>query len=93
MVYAYVSMNINNPDSLAQYRELAADALEKHGGSVLIAGKENIVLEGDATAPDIAAVLSFPDNASARAWMDDPELNATHNLRRGSGEVSTLLIA
>ena len=92
MIYAYVNMNISHPENLAKYREHASSALAKHGGAVLVAGKNNKVVEGSATAPDMAAVLSFPDEDSAHSWISDPELADVHELRENSGDVSIILI-
>lgn len=93
MVYAFVSINITNPDSLASYRDVAAAALAKHGGEVAIAGRNTQVLEGSVEKPDLAAVLKFPDRDAALAWINDPEILHVHELRRGAGEVSTILVA
>lgn len=92
MIYAYVDINITNPESLGQYREVAGAALQKHGGAVLSAGKDNMAIEGTHKAPDMAAILSFPDRAAAMAWINDPELTSVHALRRSAGEVSIILI-
>ena len=93
MIYAYVDMNITNPESLGQYREVAGAALQKHGGTVLTAGKDNMTIEGVHKAPDMAAILSFPDKPAALAWINDPELASVHTLRRGAGEVSIIVIS
>lgn len=92
MVYAYVDMNISHPESLAKYREHAGTALAKHGGVVMVAGKENQVIEGLKTAPGMAAVLTFPDKASALSWINDPELAEIHAMRKNAGDVSIVLI-
>lgn len=92
MVYAYVSMNISHPENLAKYREHAGAALAKHGGAVLVAGKENEVIEGSATTPNMAAVLSFPDKGSAHSWINDSEIAEVHEMRKSSGDVSIVLI-
>jgi len=85
-------MNITNPESLGQYREVAGAALQKHGGAVLAAGKDNATIEGTLKAPDMAAILSFPDRAAAMAWINDPELAPVHALRRGAGDVSIIVV-
>lgn len=92
MVYAFVSFKITNPDSLARYREVAASALAKHGGEVAIAGRETQVIEGNVDKPDLAAVLTFPDRDAALAWINDPEIQHVHEMRRGAGEVSIVLV-
>ena len=92
MVYAYVNMNITQPESLAKYREHAAAALSKYGGAVLVAGKENQVIEGNANVPDMAAILTFPDKDAALSWINDSELAEVHQMRQGAGDVSIVLI-
>ncbi len=92
MVYATLYMTIDTPEKLAAYREKAADALTKHGGTLVAAGREPLSLEGSLTAPDLAGVLSFPDRDAALAWINDPELQSVHALRRGAGDSSIILV-
>lgn len=92
MVYAYAKLTVTNPDALAQYRDKAGPALAKHGGAVVQAGGSAIVLDGTPDLPDVAAILSFPDNNSALAWINDPELTEVHNLRRGAGGSDIVLL-
>ena len=92
MIYATVHISISDKDSLSAYREKAGDALVKHGGAVLSAAPSPTLLEGDTPAPDMAAVLSFPDRDSALAWINDPELTEVHALRRGAGNSVIVLV-
>ena len=90
--YAYVNLTITNPDSFAAYRERAGDALKKYGGAPLEVSKESEVIEGTATAPTVAVILTFPDRAAAKGWVDDPELAEIHALREGSGSSTITLL-
>ena len=90
--YAYVNLTITNPDRFAAYRERAGDALKKHGGAPLEVSKESEVIEGTATAPTVAVILTFPDRAAAKAWINDPELAEVHALREGSGTSTITLL-
>ena len=92
MIYVYLDMNITSPETFDQYKEIAADAKGKHGCSVLSIGKDNFTLDGRQNAPNIAVILSFPDKASALAWINDPELTHVHDLRRKAGLNSMTLI-
>ena len=92
MIYALVYLKIDNPESMAAYREKAGDALAKHGGTLESASREPTALEGSLAAPDLAGVLSFPDKDAALAWINDPELAQVHALRRGAGDSSIILI-
>ena len=92
MIYAYAKLTVTNPESLEQYRDVAGEALAKHGGKVESASKEFTVLDGAPDAPNVAAILSFPDRDSALAWAKDPELQDVHALRRGAGGSDILLL-
>ncbi|SMX46222.1 DUF1330 domain-containing protein [Actibacterium lipolyticum] len=92
MIYALVYIKIDNPDSLAAYRDKAGDALTKHGGKLEAASKTPTSFEGSLGLPDLAGVLSFPDKDAALAWINDPELAPVHALRRGAGDSSIILV-
>jgi len=91
MAYVYLNLTVTNPDTFAKYRKVAAPALNTHGCSVVNMSKENEIIDGDGTAPDISVLLSLPDKDAAHAWINDPELATTHELRRNSGTLSMLL--
>ena len=92
MVYAIAQLMVSNPAALAEYRDVAAAALAKHGGKVESASGELTVLDGQAATPDMAALLSFPDKASALAWSQDPDLADVHALRRSAGGSDIFLL-
>ena len=92
MVYALLYMKISTPSQLAAYREKAADALKKHGGHVLHATPESLVLEGPLSEPDLAGILAFPSKEAALAWHNDPALASLHALRRSAGESTIILL-
>ena len=92
MIYAFAKLTITNPDALAQYRDVAGEALAKHGGKVESASGEFTVLDGAPEQPNVAALLSFPDKASALAWAGDPDLSDVHALRRSAGASDILLL-
>lgn len=92
MIYAYAEITVTNPEAMAQYREVAGAALAKHRGKVESASGEFTVLDGAPIAPQIAALLSFPDKARALAWSNDPDLADVHALRHSAGTSNILLI-
>lgn len=92
MIYAYAEITVTNPDALAEYRDVASAALAKHGGKVESAAREFTVLDGAPEAPNVAALLSFPDKDAAIAWSTDPELADVHALRRNAGASDILLL-
>lgn len=92
-VHAVFTITITNPESLGKYREVAAAALAKHGGAVVQASPAVSVLDGTTAAPNMAAVLSFPDADAAHAWHSDPDLADVHDLRRNAGQTDLILLA
>ncbi len=92
MIYAYAMLTVSNPDALAAYREQAGAALAKHGGKIESASAEFTVLDGSPDAPNVAALLSFPDKSAALAWAQDPELSDLHALRQSAGASDILLL-
>lgn len=93
MTYAYVTLDISNPDSLAKYRDNAQGALDKYGGSVVSVSKDARALEGEPALPEIAVILSFPDVESATNWIEDESLSEIHAMRRGAGKSTITLLA
>ena len=92
MIYVYAKLTVKKPEALEQYREVAGAALAKHGGSVQSASGEFTTLDGAPDAPDVAALLSFPDRDAALAWANDPDLADVHALRRSAGGSDILLL-
>lgn len=93
MIYAYAMLTVNNPEALNKYRDLAGAALARHGGAIVGASGALEKLDGAPTIPDVAAILSFPDKASAESWINDPELADIHALRRNAGASDIVLMA
>lgn len=92
MIYAFAKLTITKPEALTEYREKAGPALAKHGGAVVAAAADLTAIDGSPDIPDTAALLSFPDKDSAMAWINDPELAKTHDLRRSAGASDIVLL-
>ncbi len=92
MAYVYLNLTVTNQDTFTQYKEVAAPALQTHGCSVVTMSKENEMIDGADEAPQISVLLNFPDKTAAKAWINDPALATTHELRRNSGKLSMLLV-
>ncbi|WP_299922764.1 DUF1330 domain-containing protein [uncultured Pelagimonas sp.] len=92
MIYAFVQLTITDQDSFAAYAEQAGAALAKYGAKPEAMSASPTRLEGDAPAPGRAVLLSFPDRQAAMGWINDPELEAIHSLRRASGPCEITLI-
>lgn len=84
--------SITNSERMAEYRTVAADALAKHGGKIVVPPAAPERIEGSAEAPSAIVLLSFPDAGAAYAWRDDPELAPIHAMRRDGADISFFLI-
>lgn len=93
MIYAFAKLTVNNPAALDEYRGRAGEALARYGGKVESASSAFTVLDGAPDVPDVAALLSFPDKASALAWINDESLADLHALRRSAGASDIVLMA
>jgi len=93
MVYAFAKLTVTDMNALEQYRDVAGAALAKHGGKIESATREFTILDGAPETPNTAALLSFPDKASAIAWSQDVDIADVHALRRSAGVSDILLLA
>ncbi|MFS4580626.1 DUF1330 domain-containing protein [Phaeobacter sp. C3_T13_0] len=93
MAYVYVNLILQDPQSMAAYREQAGAALQKHGATVLVSTPNQTVIEGERDPTGIGVILQFESSETAQAWIDDPELQETHALRRSAGKSAITLLA
>jgi uncharacterized protein (DUF1330 family) len=72
-VSAYVISMVRMKPGLAldDYRRLAANSIDRHGGRYLVRGGEQHVLEGSWASATI--VVEFPTVEAARAWYRSSE--------------------
>lgn len=92
MVHAYVQLTIDNPEKFEAYRAKAGDALAKHGAQVLQSSRDVSAIDGAPTLSQVGVILAFADKAAALAWINDPELAETHELRRAAGRCDITLL-
>ncbi|MEJ8473998.1 DUF1330 domain-containing protein [Roseibium algae] len=90
-VQAIALITVTNKDILAKYRDVAGQALAKHGGRVVAGDPDPTVLEAAFDAPNIAALLEFPSVEAAQNWRNDPSLADIHALRNTGGK-STIVV-
>ena len=93
MIYAIATLNVKNPEKLAEYREVASEALARHGGAVVTASAAPLALEGSPELADATALLSFPDKQAGLNWINDPDLSEVHSLRQSAGQTAVILLA
>lgn len=92
MIYAVVQITVTDPKAFEAYSKLAGAALAKYGAKPEAKSVDPTRLEGQAPLPQRIVLLSFPDKDAALGWINDPELQETHALRRASGLCDITLI-
>ncbi len=93
MVYAYVNLSVTDEATFAAYREQAGAALAKHGARVVTSTPEQSVIEGSRDTTGRGVILEFETKDAALGWINDPELEEVHALRRASGNSAITLLA
>lgn len=92
MVYAYVNLKIESPETFAAYREKAGAALAKHGVRVVTSSPNQEVIEGSRDETGVGVILEFSSKEAAFGWINDPELAAVHGLRQAAGQGAITLL-
>jgi uncharacterized protein (DUF1330 family) len=93
MAYVYVNLVLKDAEKMAAYRQKAGAALAKHGAKPLVSSPQQTVIEGQRDETGIGVILEFPTVDAAQAWISDPDLAATHALRRAAGDCAITLLA
>src|ERR1700689_1713370 len=79
-VYVIVNINIKDLPAYEAYKAGAPALIRKHGGEYLARGGATEVIEGD-WKPSRIALLKFPDQATVKAFLNDPEYQPLKELR------------
>lgn len=85
--YFLARITVHDEAGYARYLEGTDPVLARYGAEVLAVDEAPVVLEGQ--WPGTRTVLiSFPDEAGARAWYDSPEYQAIaqHRFRAASAD-------
>jgi uncharacterized protein (DUF1330 family) len=89
--FVVVDVSVNDPQSMARYRELATAAVSRYGGRYLVRGGASEVLEGE-WWPDRLVIVQFESVDVARLFYHSPEYRAAREARAGAAVFDMLLI-
>jgi uncharacterized protein (DUF1330 family) len=78
--YVIVDVEVTDPVGYAEYKPLAAAAVQLYGGKYLARGGPNETLEGDWQSQRLV-ILEFESMAQAKAWLNSPEYAPARALR------------
>ena len=88
--YVVNDMEVTDPVTFDQYRQLSPSTVALYGGRFLVRGGEVWPQEGT-WSPRRLVILEFPSVERAQAWIDSPEYAPARRLRQMSS-VSRLVI-
>jgi len=89
--YLIVSIDVRDPVAYEDYKAKVPAFIRKHGGEYLVRGGAHEVVEGD-WQPKRVVVLRFPDRASARAFLADPEYQPIAALRQRIADTDMVMV-
>ena len=81
--YLIVDLDVHDAATYEEYRRLVPALIARHGGEYLARGGASDALEGDWT-PHRMVLVVFPDHASMRAFVDDPDYVPVRAIRHAS---------
>lgn len=91
--YLIATVAIGDPEKFKAYADAIAGLAETYGGDYIVRGPLTDVLEGAAAAGERVVVVKFPDEASARGYVNDPAYLEGKRLREGAADVVMRLVA
>lgn len=89
--YIIVDVKVTDPVAFEEYKKLTTTAIATHGGRFLARGGQSETLEGD-WAANRAAILEFPDYATAKAFYDSPEYREAREVRKNAADFKMMLV-
>jgi uncharacterized protein (DUF1330 family) len=90
-VYAIAQLWIHDPAAYGRYARRFMEVFEKFQGRVLVADENPLIFEGVCDV-DKVVVVSFPDEASFRDWVDSPEyLEIAEDRKAGATSIIELV--
>jgi uncharacterized protein (DUF1330 family) len=90
--YVVATTQVTDPAVMVEYHRLIAGVLPRYQGTVLLSKTVKEVLEGDSAAEERIAVLAFPDEALARAYVNSPEYQSGKQARQGGARMIMRLL-
>lgn len=90
-VYAIAELKFTDRSAYDRYQARFMDVFAGYPGTVLAADEAPLVVEGDSDVEKVV-LMSFPDEASFRAWAESPEYQAISEDRRAGARTVVHLV-
>lgn len=90
-VYAIAQLWIHDPAAYERYAKRFMAIFKNYNGRVLVADEHPVIFEGSSDV-DKVVVVSFPDEASFRAWAESPGYLELANDRKAAAKSVIMLV-
>jgi len=90
-VYLICDVDVGDPAAYEAYKAQVPAFIRRHGGEYLVRGGAHEVLEGD-WKPTRLVLFRFPDAASVKAFVDDPEYQPLAALRHRVARTDMVMV-
>ena len=85
--YLILDLTIHNFNEFSEYIKEIPAFIKKHSARYIVQGVEPTVMEGD-WKPERMVVIEFPSRENAKAFLQDPEIQALFSIRHKTLQVS-----
>lgn len=86
-----VDIEITNVDRYKEYIERITPTVTQRGGKYIVRGGSPETLDGDWYSSRIV-VMEFPSRDIAKQWLNDPEIEDIHNMRRSNSKLCNMIV-
>nr|WP_090281394.1 DUF1330 domain-containing protein [Mycolicibacterium komanii]CRL77664.1 hypothetical protein CPGR_04891 [Mycolicibacterium komanii] len=90
-VYAIAQLRFTDRVAYDRYQARFLDIFTRYSGTLLAADESPQILEGSSDR-DKVVLMSFPDEASFRAWADSPEYQEISKDRHAGADSLVMLV-
>ena len=90
--YVIANFTVHDADVYRQYEKGFFPILKRHGGQFFTFDDNSIHLEGADPRPGRVVIFTFPSEAAALAWYNDPDYQALSEHRRAGTELKFITL-
>lgn len=91
-VYVIADIKVNDDSWVPAYAASVHDIVDRHGGKYLARSGNVKTLEGEPLDTTLIALMEFPNNEAAEAFVSDPEYTPYGQARQAGSESRFQLI-
>lgn len=89
--YVIVDISVKNAEVYREYIEKITPSVAQFGGNYRVRGGQPETLDGDWHSSRIV-VMEYPDRQTAIRWLQSPELQPIHQMRRDNAHYCNMIV-